>query len=226
MHAENLSDDERTPRRSLGKQEAIRHLIHAAIRLIMKMEDPFAVHLLVHSADKMLIDLAEKRGQELRVDWKLYIKDEWHKAFFKRYRETYNYLKHAKEDFAADLPVHDIMMLNVMALFICIANYNELFSELRDHIRLFLAFVMMLLPKIIIDTEQTADLLKNIRMTQSMTPREFFEFFEKNAQALPQFHLEAAEDLEDIVDFYDLSFRQLRAGETKSSKIIVRGTAR
>ena len=48
--------DDRTPRRHLDKHEAIRHLIHSAIRLVMQAEDPFAVHLLVHSADKMLIE--------------------------------------------------------------------------------------------------------------------------------------------------------------------------
>jgi hypothetical protein len=40
------------PRRTLDKHEALRHLIHTAIRLIAGMEDPFAVYLLVHSADK------------------------------------------------------------------------------------------------------------------------------------------------------------------------------
>lgn len=104
------------PRRTLNKQEALRHLIHTAIRLIARMEDPFAVHLLVHSAGKILIDLAKQKGHELRVDWELYINDEYHDEFFKRHRETYNYLKHADRDFATDLPVHDIAMTNVMNL--------------------------------------------------------------------------------------------------------------
>src|SRR6476660_2974004 len=70
------------PRRTLDKREALRHLIHTAIRLIARMEDPFAVHLLIHSADKILIDLAKQHHQELRVDWDLYIKDEYHNEFF------------------------------------------------------------------------------------------------------------------------------------------------
>src|SRR4051812_36416931 len=91
------------PRRTLDKREALRHLIHTAIRLVARMEDPFAVHLLVHSADKILIDLAKQNGHNLRIDWELYIKDEYHNEFFKRHRETYNYFKHADRDFAADL---------------------------------------------------------------------------------------------------------------------------
>jgi hypothetical protein len=115
-------------RRHIDKQEAIRHLLHAAVRLVLKMEDPFAIHLIVHSADKMLIDVAKKQNQELRVDWELYIKDEFHEPFFKKHRATYNYFKHADKDFATSLPIHDIMMLNVMTLFITIANYAKLFS--------------------------------------------------------------------------------------------------
>ena len=114
------------PRRYIGKQEAIRHLLHAAIRLIMKTEDPFAVHLIIHSADKMLIDIAKSRKEELKMDWELYIKDEFHTDFFTKHRATYNYFKHAQKDAATDLPVYDIMMLNVMTLFIAIANYKTL----------------------------------------------------------------------------------------------------
>jgi hypothetical protein len=81
------------------------------------MEDPFAIHLLVQSADKLLIDFTKKSGQELRMDWEIYIKPEYHTAFFEKHRAIYNYFKHADRDFGADLPVHDIMMLNIMTLF-------------------------------------------------------------------------------------------------------------
>jgi hypothetical protein len=216
-----VDDDERTPRRTLNKHEAIRHLIHTSVRLIMTQEDPFAVHLLVHSADKMLIDIAGKRGQELKVDWELYIKDEYHKAFFDRHRATYNYFKHADRDFSADLPVHDIMMLNVMTLFIAIENYVKLFGERTDHMMLFLVFVMNLSPEIINkEAEAKVNLQAGLRMTQSMTPKIFFECFEENSHMLPKFYSEVSKDMQDIIDFYHLSFSQLRAGETKSPKLL------
>jgi hypothetical protein len=203
MDVENTPQNgPRTPRRWLGKQEAVRHLIHSAIRLVVKQEDPFAIHLLIHSADKMLIDLAKKRRQELRVDWELYIKDEYHKAFFDKHRATYNYFKHANKDFADDLPVHDIMMLNIMTILICIANYSILLGEHTDHMTLFQVFVMNLSPGIITpEAAAKTNLLKSVRMTQSMTPSSFFETFEQNAQMLPRFCGEVAKDLEDITDF-------------------------
>ena len=203
--------DDRQPRRVLGKQEAVRHLIHSSIRLIMKQEDPFAVHLLVHSADKVLIDLAKKLGRELRADWELYIKDEYHRAFFNRHRSTYNYFKHAKEDFADNLPVHDIMMMNVMTLFVATENYIKLFNERTDHMMLYLIFVMNLSPAIIsVDAPMRAELVKSVGMSQTMTPRRFFEHFEENPELLPRFYAEMSKDLEDIIDFYSLSFSQLR----------------
>jgi len=84
--SKEIEEDDRVPRRKLNKQEAIRRLLHTSIRLVMKMEDPFAIHLLVHSADKMLIDIAKKQNKLLRMDWEDYIKPEYHTSFFKHYR--------------------------------------------------------------------------------------------------------------------------------------------
>jgi hypothetical protein len=209
------------PRRVIDKQEAIRHLIHAAIRFILNREDPFAIHLIVHSADKMIVDVAKSKGEKLRVDWELYIKDEFHTQFFKKHRATYNYLKHAKDDFDKDLPVHDIMMLNIMTLFIATANYQKLFAEQTDHIKLFLLFVMYISPEIInAITPALVDLQKSISAMQYMTPGSFIDTFEENAQVLPQYYPEVSKDLSDIIDFYNLSFSELRAGETKTARTL------
>jgi hypothetical protein len=208
------------PRRTLDKREAIRHLIHTAVRLIAKREDPFAVHVLVHSADKLLIDMAKQRGQELRVDWEKYIKPQYHKDFFTRHRAIYNYFKHADKDFEDDLPIRDIMRLNVMTLFICIGNYNELFQEITHHMALLLVFVMALSPEVIRpNMPQGVDLLDILPSFQGMTPGEMFTTFENNMSVLPSFIGEASEDREDIQDFYNLSFEELRAGKTKSDRI-------
>ena len=53
-----------------------------------------------------------------------------------------------------------------------------------------------------------------------MTPSQFFETFEDNSQMLPTFYSEASKDLEDIIDFYSLTFSELRAGVTKSPRRI------
>ena len=95
----------------------------------MKMEDPFVVHLVVQSVDKLLIDVAEKMGTYLEAYWEVYIKDEYHSAFFTKYRETYNFLKHAKTDYESKLPVYDIMMINVANLFMFLVNYSTFITS-------------------------------------------------------------------------------------------------
>jgi hypothetical protein len=208
------------PRRTFDKREALRHLIHAAIRLVTKMEDPFAVHLLVHSADKILIDLAKQNSQELRIGWELHIKDEYHGEFFKRYRETYNYFKHAHRDFETDLPVRDIAMTNVTNLFITVVNYQHMFGECTHHILLFLIFMVVLMPKIIVPNDVIGiELLKGARDMQGMTPAEFFKTLEEHAEALPNFYPEASKDIDDIKHFYHLTFQELREGTRESPRL-------
>jgi hypothetical protein len=208
------------PSRTFDKQEAIRHLIHTAIRLIAKREDPFAVHVLAQSADKLLIDMAKQLGQELQVDWENYIKPEYHKEFFTKHRAIYNYFKHADKDFADDLPIRDIMRLNVMTLLICTANYNRLFGEITHHMTLLMVFVMALFPKILKPTTILgAKCLDGLPDFESMTPNEFFDAFENNLSVLPKFIGEASKDLGDIKEFYLLTFVELRAGKTERDRI-------
>ena len=214
-----LDEDTREPRRWIDKQEAVRHLVHTSIRLVMKQEDPFAIHLLINSADKMLIDLSKRLGKELKMNWEEYIKPEFHDQFFKKMRETYNYLKHADEDHAIELPVYNIMMINVSSLLFCTVNYSKLFGETTDHMTLFQIFVMHIMPEIIPPELAQRGLLKEMRITLGMTPGFFFETFEQNQGVLPRFGREMTKDLQDIIDFYHLTFRQIRAGETKSSRI-------
>ena len=81
------------PIRTLDKQEATRHLIHAAIRMFSEEEDPFAIHVLIHAAENTLIDVAKKSGKPLRVDWESYIQEEHHGDFFNKYREDLQLLQ-------------------------------------------------------------------------------------------------------------------------------------
>ena len=59
-------------------------------------EDPFAIQLLVQSADKMLIDLAKKRGLKPVFNWEEFLKPEYQKAMFNSIRETSHKLMSAK----------------------------------------------------------------------------------------------------------------------------------
>jgi hypothetical protein len=121
-----------------------------------------------------------------------------------------------------ELPVHNIMMINVLSLLICTANYSALSGERTAHMTLFLIFVMHLMPEIIDpEVEARFGLLNTMQDTQDMTPESFFETFAQNQGAVRGFGGEMAKDLEDTIDFYHLTFRQIRAGETKSNSIFM-----
>jgi hypothetical protein len=61
MQDNGAPDPDREPplRRYIGKREGVRHVLHAAIRSVFYGEDPFAIHLLGQSAEKVLLDLLE-----------------------------------------------------------------------------------------------------------------------------------------------------------------------
>jgi len=103
----------------------------------MAGEDPFATHLLIQSADKLLIDLANHSPpQQLAMDWSKLMKPEYKDALLKLFRETYNFLKHADRDRNETLHVGDIAGLNVLQLTACIANYWALFDEFTHHMQI------------------------------------------------------------------------------------------
>lgn len=191
----------------LDKKRAIRHLIHAAIRLVMKQENPFAIHLIIHSADKMILDLAKKRGVEVTIDWQKGVSQQRRSQFFRQYRAIYNYLKHADEDFLDELPVRDIMMANIKTICSASINYAILFSEQTDHMKCFLIFVVTLLPGVRLFPGFSMG--KNLSdVLPSTTPKGFFAVVK---DALPSFEAEAIEDLKDVEHFYSSSFSELRA---------------
>jgi hypothetical protein len=141
-------------------------------------------------------------------------------AIFSLYRDAYNYFKHADKDLD-DLPIYDIMRINIMALFMCVSHYHDLFGETTSHMVLLLMFVMTLSPELIEPTAmQATELLEGIHDMESMTPREYFTIFEENIGMLPGYIGERSKDLADIIDFYNLSFSELRAGKTKSTRIL------
>jgi hypothetical protein len=129
---------EETPRRQLSKQDATRHLIHAAIRLFINGDDPFIIHMLIQSADKILIDVAKKSGKKLVHDWETFILPEKKNVFLTKYRETYNFFKHSDHDFGKDLPITDIVKFNLITLFVAVQNYFGLYPTFRTAIAQYL----------------------------------------------------------------------------------------
>jgi hypothetical protein len=144
------------PRRTITKRQAVRHLIHAAVRMIAAAEDPFAIHLVIQSADKLLIDLSKRLKKPLAHDWVENIKDEYRSPLMAVFRETYNFLKHADNDHDEELHVGSIVESNVLLLAVCIANYHALFGEYTDHMKLLFTFAKLVFPAGFVIPDQRA----------------------------------------------------------------------
>jgi hypothetical protein len=195
------------PKRTITKQQAVRHLIHSAARMIAAGEDPFAIHLLIQSADKLLIDLAKRMGRTLAFNWDEFIKPEYKDAVLNIIRETSNYFKHADKDHDETLHVGDIAKTNFLQIGICIANYHGLFGEWTDHMKLLFNVAKLVSPDGFVlpdQREQFDAVLPRIhRMTlaEYLNPNMWDDPMIKTV--LPNLAVEKAEDLQDTRALYD-----------------------
>jgi len=80
-----------SPRRYINKREGVRHVLHAAIRALLSGEDPFAIHLLGQSAEKVLIDLLENGG--VKDPLFSLLKPDMRSIFFDIYRRILQFSK-------------------------------------------------------------------------------------------------------------------------------------
>jgi hypothetical protein len=180
--------------------------------MTFRQEDPFAINLLIQSADQLLTDVAKATNEELRIDWSLYIKDEYLEQFYALRRETTNYLKHARGDFKKALGVRNIVQENVMNLFLAVMNYSSIYGGWTDHMHALFVFAKVLWPKIV-HAPPTADAAfhKGIEDLGHSTPQAFAAIlFSPEFKMFPRLPKEIADDLVDTKEFYRTPIRRLR----------------
>jgi hypothetical protein len=203
--------DRAPAKREMDKKEGARHLLHAAVRMIIAGEDPFAIHLLVQSADKVITDYAARANKTLTADFAAHIRPEKRKEAYAVLRETYNYLKHADSDWDKLLGVQDLVRLNAITLFACVANFGAVFGETTDHMRLIIALNSMLFPDILKEETLPAEFKKALDSLANTTPADMFDIIQEfKALVLPNLSSERTADLADIGDFYDTPFAELQ----------------
>lgn len=202
------------PKRTLTKRQAVRHLIHAAIRLSAAREDPFAIHLLIQSADKILIDLSKRLGQPLAFDWAELIRPEKRTEALTIIREVSNFLKHADKDHDQSLPVMEIVRTNFLQLAICTSNYHALFGEITDHMRLISVPAKLISPDPLVPDSERATFDDAYPEVMQMTLAQFFDtdlWTDPHFNtAFPNLMMERHEDLQDTVETYNTRIGALR----------------
>jgi hypothetical protein len=192
MSAPDSSDQ---PLRYIGKKEGVRHVLHAAIRSVFYGEDPFAIHLLGQSAEKVLLDLF--KNAKIEDPLLSLLKPELQSEFFKFYREPYNFLKHADRDSGDKLGVHNIAASNDMLLYLCILRYGMLFGPYTYHMKVFWLFVGQFYPGTA-DLNQFPDMKNLTEMISSLTRGELLTQMWSHFQRNRTVQQELQEDLQDV----------------------------
>ena len=211
------------PKRTITKKEALRHLVHAAIRMIAAQEDPFATHQIVQSADKLLFDLSEKLGKALALRWDEFVRPEYKTALLQIHRETFNFLKHADKDYDQELFVGEIAHSNVLQLGVCISNYHAIYGEWTEHMQVFFRLVSILSPNAF--TGPVHDELRDNLMPKigNMTLAQFFNsdlWSDDYARATGmKLNAERAQDLLDMREFHDSKIAAIAARAKSRDKL-------
>lgn len=191
----------------------VRHLIHGAVRMVAAGEDPFAIHLQIHSADKLLIDLAKKQGRELPFTWGKFVKPEYKSAFIETIRETYNFLKHADKDHDQTLHVGEIATANILQLALCVVNYHGLFGTWTAHMQLIFAAAKFVCPDGFVDPGLRPQFDAMLLKSPTMTLADFFDGWWTDHILIthfPQLAIEKSEDLQDTQPLYSTKVSDLQ----------------
>jgi hypothetical protein len=186
---------------SIDKQQGLRHVIHAAIRMSLDCEDMFAINMLGQAADKVLLDLLNHQKIEDPMQFEAHIVPERRNEFFRLYREASNFLKHANQDPTGMLTVYDLVEANEILLFANIVRYRRLFSPMTTHMQTYFACITLLHPGLIKwqDMGTIGDEFRQGRRSfEHMTRKEVIGAIKKLCFDNPAFLNERAADLEQV----------------------------
>lgn len=195
-----IEDERDPPDREIDKLQAIRNLLHSSIRLLFWEEDPFALHLICQSCDKLIVDCMAADGIQSPVNFADHVKPEYLQAFYRIHRETYNYLKHAKKDRHTKLGVRNIVKNNEMSIFLNVARINRLKKPFwTAHVKYFLGYTNIVMPKLFKDERMNRIHLENEAVLNTMTRSQILEFMRSAVLQDREFIAERNEDIVDVV---------------------------
>jgi hypothetical protein len=204
--AKKASRIPRTPSgRQISKKEGARHLIHAAIRMTMIAEDPFAIRVLIQAAEQVVHDVSKKTGKPLSFSILEGIQDDLRDEFRGIYNEVYNYLKHADRDHDKEITTGELVAMNFMQLFVCAVNYHHVFGEKTKHMHQFITFGNFLMPGILVMTDQQKQIMRTAYFhLDGFTVRSYLRTVYDNMKIVaPGLTEERDEDLIDNHEFFD-----------------------
>jgi hypothetical protein len=191
-------DGRAPPKRFMERLEAIQHLLHASIRMFFWEEDPFALHVIIHSCNRLLTDYAKKKNIFLTFDWRDVIRTEYHQAFLELRLETYDFLRHADRRPDQKIGVRDIAKTNEVDLLMNIHSYLEITKNNTEHTQQFMKYLFLIRPEYYKSAAPVATIEEARRELRKYEHHKVMEEFRKALAASAAFQREREQDFCDL----------------------------
>jgi hypothetical protein len=187
------------PDRTISKLDAVRHLLHASIRLLLNEEDPFVVHMAAQSCDKLIIDLSNIRGIDT-LDINRLLVPERADEFWHVYRESYNYFKHADIDVEEKLEVHNIIASNELGIFLNVVRSTALGLPYDKHSQIYMTYILSYYPDVrrLVNIELFPGVLEIREHFKGRTRSEMMDLLRELCAKDAEFLHEKEKDLVDV----------------------------
>ena len=141
-----------------NKLDAARRQTDAAIRMFFANEDPFAIYTIAAAAERILRDIAEKRGiSQWHEEVKRLIRPGMEKKFWAASNKAANFLKHADSDSDEILEVEE--EINDLAILSCCVYYTSLGFQATAEMRGFFSWHSIMYPELLLDSHPAKNLV-------------------------------------------------------------------
>jgi hypothetical protein len=206
-------DPDKTPDRLLTKEQGVRQIVHAAIRMTLGSEDAYATHILVRAADTVIGDLHKRKGISDPLNFANYVRPEYLQDFLAVHNETYNFLKHGHLSHDGAVPIHSIVLLNDILLWMDVARFKSLFGYLTYHMEIYTQLIRVVHPHFVKwETAEMAEIFLALRAkAEHLTRGEMLEAANYNYQRDVRF---VAEKEADLVDIRQANLTKMKKFET------------
>jgi hypothetical protein len=212
-----LRDPDKTPDRLLTKEQGVRQIVHAAIRMTLSCEDAYGTHILVRAADTVIGDLHRRKGISDPLNFSNYVRKEHLQDFLAVHNETYNFLKHGHLLHDGAVPIHSIVLSNDILLWINVVRFKNLFGYLTYHMEVYGQLIRAIHPHLVKwETAEMAEMFLALRAkAEHLTRGEILEAANYGYQRDARF---LAEKEEDLVDIRKANLTKMKKFETKDLK--------
>ena len=216
---EDLRDPDKKPDRLLRKEDGLRQVIHAAIRMTLGSEDAYGTHLLIRSAETVLSDLHKRKGMPDLFDLMSYVDPEFRPSLHAIHNETYNFLKHGHLSHDGEVPIHSIVLSNDVTLWMVSARFRNLFGYGTYHMSLYERLLQVIHPNFLKwnSQSQIEEFITLRKRAEHLSRGELLGAAEFASRSDRQFQTEKEEDLIDVKKANETIMKKFEVTDLKQS---------